>query len=260
MNDDQELVSQETQNEQEDGAERLEVDSTPAPKRGRPKKGETPEALKKRHANVKRGGEFDQRWLPKFNDVRAAVGTAGVYAELLDAIHMIQRSIAYDLTSIQSLDLGTVTQIHDEQWNLPFALKDNGSTQKRTKTHWPCFADAGGKRVVEIITEDVHVTHQPLLDMILDTLTRLIRWAAKNPQNFDWLDIIQAAADKLAAGEDLYTGPVVVEPPPRVGRPPKQPVSAPESVEGVTYFTGSSALQWQYSAEPQLNRSSTRPY
>jgi hypothetical protein len=251
METNDEVFQPEDQNEDREGEP--EVVPAPAPGelddvaaapvkrgRGRPRKGELAEGLKERHASGKRGLAFDSRWLGRFRELCGQLPKTQLYSEITYNIEMLQRSVSYGLTSIQSMGLVEVTEIHDAQWNLGFSLADRPGA-RRTKTHFPLFADAGCTRLIELLTKN-NIENEELLTLVAETLRKVLRWADDNPQHFDFRPEIEAAVARLAAGSNLYEPPAAPTRP--VGRPPRAPITAPEPQEGVNFHTGQSAVNW----------------
>jgi hypothetical protein len=230
-----------------------DVDAPPVKHgRGRPRKTADSSEEKRRHANQKRGLAFDERWLPGFRILCGQLPQREPYTEILYVIETLQRSISYGLKSIQSLDPNRVAEIQDSEWNLGYSLADGKKAVfNRTKSYFTLFADAGCTRIIELLGRE-NITNQELLDVITETFRKVLQWAEHNPEHFEWRFEIEEAVAKLMQGSNLYEPPAAPARP--VGRPPRAPITAPEAVEGLTYFTGTSALDWRHTSDPQLDR------
>jgi hypothetical protein len=110
--------------------------------------------------------------------------------------------------------------------------------------------------MIEVARYDVDLDPD-LTQLLRETIERSLRWKErlekihaerKEKFSFDFVEELTQALHDIGTGKKLYVGRIVSQAPPRMGRPPKQPVSAPPAEEGVNYWTGDSAVQWQHAA------------
>jgi hypothetical protein len=176
--------------------------------RGRPRKPENELSAKtlanrqteaNRLARIERSRALDEQLKAEAESLRAELrsyltnsGERHHVETFIDQGYGLLRDIAYDLKSIQMMEIEQIEEIWDTEATLP-------PEQWR---HMPGFLDATANELVWHCHQ-VHLT-PALVRFEIKVLEAVLLWATENPENFEHRSALETELDQRKRGEDTF--------------------------------------------------------
>jgi hypothetical protein len=110
----------------------------------------------------------------------------------IDQGYGLLRDIAYDLKSIQLMEIEQIEEIRDAESSLP----------PDQWIHMPGFVDATANEIVWHCHQ-AHLT-PALVRFEIKILEAVLQWATENPENFEHRSALEAELDQRKRGEDTF--------------------------------------------------------
>jgi hypothetical protein len=176
--------------------------------RGRPRKPENELSAKtlanrqteaNKLARIERSRALDEQLKAEAESLRAELssyltnsGERHHVETFIDQGYGLLRDIAYDLKSIQMMEIEQIEEIREAEANLP----------PEEWTHMPWFVDATANEIIWHCHQ-VHLT-PALVKFEIKVLEAVLQWGTENPENFEHRSVLEKELAARKDGEDTF--------------------------------------------------------